>query len=215
MSYAGRIPEQSEILELARAMAKADGLSYADELKDDAPSLAPHVAKAESILSGRHELETAIWEALEPFLEGPIQLDLNDPGDNLAFGHIVSQVASAVISAGEESLNPKPRTAGVANDPRDIPWFWDAVDKSREVLSKISVESLPSFLRERLEAASDDANVESLEPKEEIEYDYADADVNGHVMTNPNESMAYLGATTRMRRRKAGKWEPVPQDGDS
>ncbi len=171
MSYAGRTPDRSEILELARAMARMEGLSYADELKDDAPSLALYVSRAKSILSGRHALETTIWEAMEPFLEGPIQLDLNDPGDNLAFGHMVSQIASAVLKAQEEELDPNPRTAGVAND---------------------SAESL-----------------------EEIEYDYADADVNGHVMTNLNESMAYLGATTRMRRRKSGPWEPVPQDGDS
>lgn len=47
---------------------------------------------------------------------------------------------------------------------------------------------------------------------EEIEYDYADADIRGAVMTNVMESSAYMGPVTRMRRRKAGAWEPVPTE---
>lgn len=44
----------------------------------------------------RVELEHAVWEALEPFTEKAIRLDLNNPAQSVAFGAIVGAVVNAV-----------------------------------------------------------------------------------------------------------------------
>ena len=117
-----------------------------------------------------------------------------------------------MLQSGDEDRAEESRIKpSVISDIRDIPWFADALAKSKGLLSKLPKESLPSWIRERPDLLLDDDAV----PEDQIDYDYADADRNGHVMTNPNESMAYMGPTTRMRRRKAGEWEPVPENGDS
>jgi len=94
---------RSEREELARVMAKLGGVSYADELEDGAESLYPYYPEADAILeAGFHRIESSaeaeelIWEVLEPYLEGPIRLDLNSRVDNLAFGELVDAVAAAV-----------------------------------------------------------------------------------------------------------------------
>lgn len=43
-----------------------------------------------------NEIETVIWETLEPYLEGPINLDLNEWRDNIAFAELVADVTHAV-----------------------------------------------------------------------------------------------------------------------
>lgn len=41
-------------------------------------------------------LERAIWETLEPYLEGPINLDLNDIRDSIEFARMVAAVTHSV-----------------------------------------------------------------------------------------------------------------------
>lgn len=44
------------------------------------------------------ETEYAVWEALEPYLETHIHLDLNDVDDSIAFREMVRRIASAASS---------------------------------------------------------------------------------------------------------------------
>lgn len=52
-------------------------------------------------------LETAIWSALEPHIEGPIHLDLNELSENAAFGRIVAEVADSVRDYYPELEEPE------------------------------------------------------------------------------------------------------------
>lgn len=160
------------------------------------------------------DTEARVWGALEPYLETVIHLDLNVYAQNLAFQELVRTVAAAV-SPGEEDPSEEPPAE--AEQPRsvaairELPWFDSALSRAKEVLAETPPAALPSSLRDRPEflAAVLDGLASS---SEEIEYEYADANLNGTVMTNVMESSAYMGPVTRMRRRKAGPWEPVPEE---
>jgi len=97
------IEQPDEREELTRVMADLGGYGGAENLPDGAEELGPYYPEADAILSaGFHRTEPSrnaeelIWEALEPYLEGPIHLDLNSRTDNIAFGGIVAAVAEAV-----------------------------------------------------------------------------------------------------------------------
>lgn len=97
------IEQPDEREELTRVMADLGGYGGADELPDGAEELQPYYPEADVILeAGFHRTEPSrraedlIWEALEPYLEGPIHLDLNHRPDNIAFGEMVETVAAAV-----------------------------------------------------------------------------------------------------------------------
>lgn len=97
------IEQPDEREELTRVMADLGGYGRADQLPDGAEELQPYYPEADAILeAGFHRTEPSrraedlIWEALEPYLEGPIRLDLNSRADNIAFGEMVEAVAEAV-----------------------------------------------------------------------------------------------------------------------
>ena len=51
-----------------------------------------------------NETEYAVWEALEPYLESHIRLDLNDVDESAAFREMVQTVAKAVTERSGEAL---------------------------------------------------------------------------------------------------------------
>jgi len=97
------IEQPDEREELTRVMADLGGYGGAQDLPDGAEQLYPYYPEADVVLAaGFHRTEPSrmaedlIWEALEPYLEGPIHLDLNSRPDNIAFGEMVEAVARAV-----------------------------------------------------------------------------------------------------------------------
>jgi len=101
--------------------------------------------------------EALIWEALEPFLETTIDLDLNRLKDNRSFAEMVRKVADAL--EGSES---------------------------------------------------DAAPTESAVEDDEVDWQYADATKDGHILS-VMEAASMISAPVRMRRRKAGEWEVAPE----
>jgi len=97
------IEQPDEREELTRVMADLGGYGGAESLPDGAEQLQPYYPEADVILeAGFHRTEPSrraedlIWEALEPYLEGPIRLDLNHRPDNIAFAKMVEAVATAI-----------------------------------------------------------------------------------------------------------------------
>jgi len=93
--------------ELARAMAKLGGVSYANQLDDGAEELFPYYSQADELIEegfGKptEVTEDLVWEALEPHLETVIDLDLNSYKDNRAFQKLVEDVTLVLRSGGEE-----------------------------------------------------------------------------------------------------------------
>lgn len=146
---------RSEREELTRAMARLGGVPYADELDDDAETLFPYRGEADTLLAegfGRRSevTESLVWSALEPYLETVIGLDLNRYADSQAFREMVATVTT-VIRTGDENAEPvkAPPAPRVISSIRELPWWGDAVAKSQEVIARIPIESLPSWIQDR------------------------------------------------------------------
>lgn len=173
-----------------------------------------------------------VWATLEPFLETAIDLDLNVYEDNQSFGRMVAEVGQALRTGDLDSIDPtvavskrssrskaeleSDEAPSITEQIRKLPWFEKAVEKSKEVISKLPESSLPSSLQGRglghdsRTATEYSAPVELrvVSPEPEIEWEYATADLNGKLMTQL-DVFSYSGPTMRMRRRAAGPWEPA------
>lgn len=95
------IEEMNDREALTRIMARLGGLGDAERRSDDDENLYPYRPEADAILRAgfrrdAEPSEDAVWEALEPFLETTIRLDLNELEDNQSFAEMVKVVASAL-----------------------------------------------------------------------------------------------------------------------
>lgn len=96
--------------------------------------------------------ESLVWAALEPHLETVIDLDLNSPEDSARFQELVRAVTAVVRSGDEDSVEDskiEPKIPRFVSDIRELPWFAEALAKSKEVIAQLPPESIPDWLRKR------------------------------------------------------------------
>lgn len=96
---------------LTRLMADLGGLGDAESRLDEDENLYPYRPEADAILRAgfrrdAEPTEGAVWEALEPFLESSIRLDLNELEDNQIFAEMVKAVAAALRDPEAERAAP-------------------------------------------------------------------------------------------------------------
>lgn len=102
---------QSDREALTRLMARLGGLAGADSREPLDENFHPYRPEADEILRAgfrrdAEPTEDSVWEALEPFLDTHIRLDLNELRDNEAFAEMVKEITASLRDPETPKIAP-------------------------------------------------------------------------------------------------------------